>query len=184
MAALTVRRLFTVDEYERMIEAGILTEDDRVELLEGEIVELSPIGPSHSSCVNQLTRLLTRVTPEDLLVAVQNPIRLYPRSMPQPDLAVLRPGDFRARHPGPDDIVLVIEVADTTLAEDRGVKLPAYGKAGVAEAWMIDLNGGIVERHTDPGAAGYRLIQRATAGERLTSTTLPSLTFGIDDVAR
>lgn len=183
MAALTTRRLFTVDDYERMIETGILKEDDQVELLDGEIVEMSPIGPSHSSCVNQLTRLLTRVAPEDMRVAVQNPIRLVPRSEPQPDLAVLRPGDYRSRHPGPNDIVLVIEVADTTLAEDRGVKLPLYAKGSVAEAWLIDLNGGAVERHTDPGPAGYRLTQRAAAGERLTSTTLPSLTFGIDDVA-
>ena len=114
MSVAVSRRLFTVDQYHEMACAGILSEDDRVELLDGEIVEMSPIGSRHSACVNRLTKVLDRQIGETAILSVQNPIRLGPRSEPQPDLALLRPRpDFYANaHPGPKDVLLIIEVAE------------------------------------------------------------------------
>jgi len=127
---------FTVDEYARMAEAGILGEDDRVELLEGEIVEMAPIGPPHAGCVNRLTRLLTSRLGDRAVVGVQNPIRLGSLSEPQPDLTLLRPRRdlYSEGHPEADDVLLVVEVASSTSAFDRQVKMPLYAQAGIPQA--------------------------------------------------
>ena len=142
------RRRFTAEEYHKMGEAGILGRDERVELIEGEVVEMNPIGSRHAACVRRLTRLLSRQLGDDLLLDVQNPVRLNRGLEPQPDLAVVRARDYGENLPGPKDVPLVIEVADTSLAYDRGVKLPIYVGAGIREVWLVDLAGGTVERHT------------------------------------
>ena len=119
--ARVTRRRFTVREYHRMAEAGILHEDDRVELIEGELIEMAAIGTRHFTCVNGLTRFLVRSVGDEAIVSVQNPVRLDEYGEPQPDLAVIRPRDYRESLPTPEDVLLLIEVSDTTLAYDRGV---------------------------------------------------------------
>jgi Uma2 family endonuclease len=144
MGVQLARRLFTVAEYHKMAEAGILSEDDRVELLEGEIVAMSPIGSRHAGLVNRLNRLFSQRAGDQVVVSVQNPVRLGGYSEPQPDLALLRPrADFyTSSHPGPEDVLLAVEVAETSAAVDREVKVPLYARFGVPEVWLVDLAGG------------------------------------------
>ena len=177
-----LRRRFTVDEFHRMAEAGILHEDDRVELIGGEIVEMSPIGGRHAACVREITRLLSRQVDDELRVDVQSPVRLGEQGEPQPDLAVIQARDYRGSLPTPEDVLFLIEVADTSLAFDRDVKLPMYARAGIAEVWLVDLNERAIERHTEPSQNGYRLVRRAMAGELLESDALPGLAAPVDTV--
>jgi Uma2 family endonuclease len=132
MGVQVQRRLFTVEEYHRMAEAGILSEDDRVELIEGELVTMSPIGSRHAACVARLTALLFPVGGRGILW-VQNPIRLGARSEPQPDVALLRyrPDFYASAHPGPEDVLLVVEVAETSADADRSLKIPLYARYGI-----------------------------------------------------
>lgn len=180
---MEVRRWrFTVHDYHRMGEAGILHEDDRVELIEGELVEMTAIGSRHFACVNGLNRLVMRAVDDDAIVSVQNPVRLNEYNEPQPDLTVIRPRDYRISLPVPDDVLLLIEVSDTTLAYDRNVKLPLYARAGIREVWIVNLPGETVERHTDPSSDGYRSVERPRRGETLESLALPGLSVAVDDV--
>lgn len=176
------RRRFTVHDYHRMGEAGILHEDDRVELIEGEIVEMAAIGTRHFACVNQLTRSLVREVGDAAIVSVQNPVRLDEHSEPQPDLTVLRVRDYRESLPIPEDVLLLIEVSDTTLSYDRGVKLPLYARAGIREVWIVDVTHEVIERHTDPSGDGYRRTERTRRGEAIRSAALPELSLGVDTV--
>ena len=176
------RRRFTVHDYHRMGEAGILHEDDRVELIEGEIVEMTAIGTRHFSCVNGLTRLLVVSVGDEAIISVQNPVRLNEYTEPQPDLAVIRPRDYRESLPEPDDVLLLIEVSETTLPYDRGVKLPLYARAGIREVWIVDLPGETIERYTEPSGDGYRRIERAQPSKTIEPVTLPELSFRVDAV--
>ena len=176
------RRRFTVHDYHRMGEAGILHEDDRVELIEGEIVEMAAIGTRHLACVNQLTRLLVRGVGDEAIVSVQNPARLDEHSEPQPDLTALRVRDYREALPVPEDVLLLIEVSDTTLRYDRGVKLPLYARASIREVRIVDLPGETIERHADPSGEGYRRVERARRGEALAPLAFPKLSLQADDV--
>ncbi len=137
--ARVTRRRFTVHEYHRMAEAGILHEDDRVELIEGELIEMAAIGTRHFTCVNGLARFLVQNVGDEAIVSVQNPVRLDEYGEPQPDLAVIRPRDYRGSLPTPEDVMLLIEVSDTTLANDRDVKLPMYARKEIREAptWTL-----------------------------------------------
>lgn len=155
---MITRRRFTVDEYHRMAEAGILGEDDRVELLDGEIVEMTPIGPRHAGGVNRLTRLFTTRLGARAIVTVQNPVVLGVRWEPQPDLAILRPRPdfYSTAHARPEDILLIVEVAETSGEADRRVKVPGYAAAGVPETWRVDLPG-------DPWRSTVTPRPRATA---------------------
>jgi Uma2 family endonuclease len=147
------RHRLTVDEYYRMAEAGVLAPGARVELIEGEVVDMAPIGTWHASTVKKLIALLSAATQGHAIVAVQDPLRLSDASEPQPDLMLLRPRtDFYAQaHPGPADVLLLIEVSDSTAAYDRGIKLDLYAKHGVAEVWIVDLDNNVVRffRHGD-----------------------------------
>ena len=180
-----VRRRFTVDDYHTMVEAGVLTEDDRVELIDGEIVEMSPIGSRHVACVGGLDDILhERIPRGSAVINVQSPIRLGEYREPQPDLSVLlpRPDRYADELPVAEDVLLVIEVSDTTLRYDRGVKLPMYAQAGIPESWLVDLPGGRIERHSEPVGGEYRQVRVARRGERIGSTVLPSLTLDVDAV--
>ena len=176
------QRRFTVDEFHRMAEAGILHEDERVELIGGEIVEMNPIGGRHARCVTELTRVLVSMVGDDVRVSPQNPVRLDEHQEPQPDVAVHRASEkYRAGElPTAEDMQLLIEVADTSLASDRDVKLPLYARAGIAEVWLVDLNANVIERHTEPSENGYRLVRRAGRGEMLESVVLPALTLSVN----
>lgn len=182
MTALVTRRRFTVTEYEQMIASGILAEDDRVELIAGEIVDMSPIGGRHLGSVNVLTTLAVNLAGPEAIVSVQNPIHLSPDSIPQPDLALLRLDTPRNTVPTADDILLVIEVADSSRDYDRNVKLPLYAAAGIAEAWLVDLVAETIERYTEPRNGRYHQTVLAECGEALTSTVLPALTLAVDAI--
>jgi Uma2 family endonuclease len=175
------RRLFTIDEYERMGEIGILGEDDRVELIEGEIVEMAAKGDAHVRCLMRCVRHFGQQTGGDLWLAVQDPVRLGPRLKPEPDLLVCRTSAGAIMVvPEARNTLLVVEVADSSLHYDRTTKLPLYSKARIPEAWLFDLVNKQIERHTEPGPAGYRLIAVAHRGESLASTVLPGLTVEAD----
>jgi Uma2 family endonuclease len=173
---------FTVHDYHRMGEAGILHEDDRVELIEGELVQMTSIGTRHFSCVNRLNRMLVMNVGDEAIVSVQNPVRLNDYNEPQPDLTVIRPRDYRESLPMPEDVLLLIEVSDTTLAYDRGVKLPLYARTGVGEVWIVNLPVETVERYTGPSADGYRHADQKGRGQTLESTALPGLLPSVDEL--
>lgn len=175
------RRRFTVDEYYAMAEAGILHEDDRVELIEGEIVQMAAIGSRHAACVNRLTRLLVERAGDDAVVTVQNPVRLSDLSEPQPDFALLRPREdfYAGGHPGPADTLLVVEVAHTTLGYDREIKLPLYATAGVPEVWIVDVEGGVVEVHAEPGEGAFGFRERLGPDQTLRPRLLPRVSVSV-----
>ena len=156
MSVLTTHR-FTVEEYHRMAETGLLKPDAHVELLDGQIIDMMPIGPFHAGTTNRLNRFFNRLSEGRWLVAVQNPVHLDEHSEPQPDLMLLKPAadDYTDRHPEADDVFLLIEVADSTLSYDRGSKLPAYGRAGIREVWIINLPEHKIEVYREPHYLGY-----------------------------
>jgi len=179
------RHRFSVEEYHKMGEAGIFGEDDRVELIDGEVVEMTPIGWRHAWCVGMLNRLLSRWTlsgpdTSSFFVTVLDPISLSGRCEPQPDLALLR-NPPTGHLPRPEEIALVVEVADTSIAFDRDVKLLRYAGAGIPEAWLADLNVDRFEGHSEPTPDGYRRTTRYARGERVESATLPGLAFDANE---
>lgn len=184
MNLLEAQRIFTVDEYYRMAEAGILHEDDRVELIEGRIVELSPIGGRHAACVDKLNRLLNQRVGDAAIVRVQNPVSLPGDSEPEPDIALLRPReDFYAEgHPGPEDVFLIIEVAETSLGYDRGIKAPLYARAGVPELWIVDLESGRVLIHGEPSEGVYGVVNEPGHDELLVPRMVPELSVGAGEI--
>lgn len=180
MASQVTHHRFTVTDYEQMMAAGILTEDDRVELVGGEIIVMTPLDGPHVQCVNLLTRMLSRSVDSDMLVSVQNPLVLSDDTEPQPDLVVLRDRRHWDALPTASDAILLIEVADASREYDRGVKFLLYAAAGIAEAWFVDLAGATVERHTEPRDGLYRVVTIARPGESLASTMIPSLAIPVD----
>jgi Uma2 family endonuclease len=174
---------FTVDEYHRMGDAGIFHEDNRVELIAGEIVEMGPIGSDHAWVVARLTRLFERGS-GDLIVWSQNPIVLSDEDEPQPDLALVkpRPALYRKTHPGRDDILLVIEVADSSLAYDRREKLARYAMAGIPEAWIVDLTGDRLLVFRSPKGRSYEVEFVVSPAERVSPLALPGLAIGPRDL--
>ena len=184
MAIQLEKRHFTVDEYHRMGETGILHEDDRIELLEGEIVKMSPIGIRHVACVNRLTMLLTGRLGDSAIVSVQNPVVLSDISAPQPDIAVLRRReDFYANsYITPADVMLLIEVADTSIGYDRAYKIPLYAKAGIAEVWLVDLQAGVVTSYNQPTPSGYKVVIQAQGSRALTSQSISTLSVSVSDI--
>ena len=170
-------RLFTVDEYYRMAELGILGRGERVELIEGEIIQMEAIGSRHAGCVNRLTKLLVVGVGDRGVVTVQNPARLSDLSEPQPDLTVSRPrpDDYMDSHPGPADVMLVIEVADSSVGFDRGRKAPLYALAGIPEYWLVDVGGGYVEVYRQPTDGGYRDVRTLRKEDVLTPISFPDV---------
>jgi len=182
--APVVRHLFTVDEYHRMGEAGIFGEDDRVELIEGEIIEMSPIGSPHAARVKRLTQLLVRRLGRRAIVQVQDPVVLSQLSEPQPDLAVVkaRADFYAARHPQPPDVLLIVEVADSSRVFDRNVKAPLYARAGVPELWVVDVIDAVVDVYRKPWRGRYREATRFRRGQRMTIAAFPRFSFRVTDV--
>jgi Uma2 family endonuclease len=175
---------FTTTEYERMAEAGILSEDDRVELVEGEVLKMTPIGSRHAACVNRLNTLVSQQVGGSVIVSVQNPVRLTQYTEPQPDLALLRPrADFYSEgHPAPEDVLLIVEVAETSLGYDRDVKLPLYARAGIPEVWIVDLDREEILAYSRPREGAYGESERELRGGTVSSRVLPGLALEVGDV--
>jgi Uma2 family endonuclease len=184
MSLQLLRRAFTVEDYHRMVQAGILREDDRVELLDGEILEMAPIGSKHAACVDRLNQLFSDRVRKRAIVRIQNPIGIGERSEPQPDLTLVRPrADFYSQgHPGPGDILLVVEVAETSVEVDRDLKVPLYARAGIAEVWLVDLSGESIEVFQRASPQGYQEIRRVRRGDRLAPRALPDLDLVVHDL--
>lgn len=169
------RRIVTVDEYHRMADAGILAENDRVELIDGEIVEKMTIGPRHNACVNSAVHAFVYAVAERAIVQAQGSFHLSFLSEPEPDIVLLRPrADYYAKALAtPLDVLLVVEVADSSLAFDCDHKRPLYAEAGIGEFWLVDLTTNSVFRHRDPDGRAYRTVERHTRGETLAPVLLP-----------
>ncbi len=187
MAVPIERRLFTAEEYQRMAEAGILGEDDRVELIEGEIVQMSPIGPRHANRVNRLARLFLDRFGDLAEISIQNPVRLSSRSEPEPDFALLRPErerdqPYEVAHPTPADTLLAVEVADHSLRYDLGRKARVYARHGVAELWVLDLRNGRLVVYRDPTPRGYATSRILTRGESISPLAFPEIALAVDEI--
>jgi Uma2 family endonuclease len=181
---MVVHHSFSVEEWHRMGEVGLFGDEARLELLDGEIIEMAPIGSRHAGTVNRLNRLLVTAVEERAVVAIQNPVFLDPRSEPQPDLALLapRPDDYTSAHADPSEILLLIEVSETTLAYDRDRKAPYYAGAGVRECWIVDLTSDAILVCRTPGRAGYDDVERAGRGTVLSVTGLEGVTVDVSEV--
>ena len=167
-----------------MGETGVLPPDARVELLDGQIIDMSPIGPSHGGVVNRLIRLFSHHSQGRWLITAQNPVHLNDHSEPQPDLMLLKPtsDDYTSRHPGPDDVFLLIEVSDSTLESDRESKLPAYGRAGVAEVWIVNLVNGTLEVYREPNFTGYSSAHVLNAGEQASPASFSDAVINVAEL--
>jgi len=175
---------FTVAEYHRMAEVGILNEDSRVELIRGQIVDMAPIGAPHLGMVNRLNRLLPGVLAGRGILSVQNPVRLDDGSEPEPDVVVLRPraDDYATAMPCPSDVLLLIEVADTSLDDDRAIKVPLYAENGIAECWIVNLVDRVVEVYRQPGNGRYADIRRTGQGQVLDVALLVGVALPVGDL--
>ncbi len=178
------RRRFTRGEYYRMAEVGILGEDDRVELIKGEIVEMSPIGDRHAAFVDNLAQLLIRRLPDEVIVRVQGPVALADDTEPQPDLTLLRRRavPYKDREAWAEDAVLVIEVADSSLAYDRTTKRRLYAEAGIPEYWVVDCAAETVEVHRGPGPDGYHDVGLVTGAAALSPKAFPDVTLSTPEI--
>ena len=184
MVAEVRKYSFTVDEFAKMGEVGIFTEDDRVELIDGEIREMAPIGSLHAGIVDRLTVMLVELLGRSAIVRVQNPVQLDLHNEPQPDFAILAARDdyYTGGHPQPGDTLLVIEVADSSLAYDVHEKAPRYALSMVSEVWVVDLGAEVVRVFTEPGPSGYANERVAGRGETIASTGVEGLRVEVDEV--
>lgn len=180
------RRKLSVSDFHRMGEAGILHEADRIELIDGELIQMAPIGVVHASKVNRLNRMLLRAVGNAANVSVQNPIALPPRDEPQTDIALLkaRADDYLGGLPSAADVLLIVEVADTTLGYERDIKIPLYARHGVAEVWLVDLRSEAVIIHRQPGAEGYRDVSTAAPGGVISPISLPHVQLDLAELWR
>jgi Uma2 family endonuclease len=177
---------FTVTDYHRMAETGVLRPDARVELLDGRIIDMSPIGPLHGGVVKRLNRHFHHLSRGRWLVSTQDPVRLDEFSEPEPDVMLLKPApdDYTSRHPRPEDVFLLIEVSDTTLELDREEKLPAYGRAGIPEVWIVNLNDGTIEVFREPHFAGYTTKAVFRGGDQVSPAAFPDAAVDVAELLK
>ncbi len=178
------RHRFSVEEYRRMGELGFFMEDDRVELIRGDLIDMNPIGISHASCVTNLTHILVEKSRGRYFVSVQNSFGAVDDSEPQPDFCLLRkrPSQSDEDIPSGEGMFIAIEVSDTTLSYDRNVKLPLYAESGIPETWIVDIKGKKVEVHSDPSPDGYKATRIFASGENAHSATIADLSVPVDGV--
>lgn len=179
-----VRHKFTVEEYHRMAEVGILDGDRRVELIDGEVIEMSPIGAAHLWCVNRLTGMMVLALAKRAVIQVQNPVRQEPHNEPQPDISVLKIATTERMDSTPrmSDTLLAIEVADTSYRKDKNVKIPVYARAGIPECWIVVIPDDCIEVFRRPSKNGYRSIRRLGRGKRISPLRFPDVPFSVDDI--
>jgi len=184
--SVQAKHRFSVAEYYRMAETGVLKPDARVELLDGQIIDMSPIGPFHGGVVTYLIEIFSTTRQGRWITAAQNPVRLDDHSEPQPDLVLLKPSPdfYRKRHPQPEDVFLLVEVSDTTLLTDREEKLPAYGRAGVPEVWIVNLADLTVEVYREPHFTGYGSKTILRAGDKACPAAFPDVAVDVAELLR
>ena len=184
MVVQLLRRKFTVEQFHKMAESGILNEDDRVELIRGEIIEMAAIGLKHAACVNRLSNFLAWKLGNKVITSVQNPVELDDNSEPQPDVALLKPREdfYSSACPQPKDVFLIIEVADSTIKYDREVKIPLYAEEGVIEVWLVDINEECVEVYREPVNDVYQKIDKFVRGENLVIKAFDNVSISLDEI--
>ncbi len=177
-----MRRTVTVEDYHRMGEAGIFHEDERIELIDGEIIKMTPIGSRHASCVKRLNQFFTVQLKERALVSVQDPIQLDEHSEPQPDIALLHPerSAYMHHHPTAGEVYLIIEVSDTSSSFERDIKLQLYAKAGIPEVWLVDLLSGCIEIYQEPSPFGFGLIRKKRGSDVISPSCFPDISVAVD----
>jgi len=171
------RRSLTVEAYHRMGEVGIFAPDERVELIEGEVVEMAPIGSGHSGLVNRITHLLVQAVGNRAVVSVQNPVRLSRISEPQPDFAVLKPraDDYQSATPLPEDVFLLVEIAETSLQYDRELKAPLYATHAIPELWVVDVAEKVLWIYRDPQGGRYTRMDKTERSGKLRLAAAPDI---------
>lgn len=186
MAVQMERRLFNADELPKLIESGILHEDERIELIDGDLVKMSPIGEKHAKILRRLLRILPKLLEDKYLLDAQNPVRLSDFNQPQPDITVLRwrEDDYADGHPTADAVLLIIEISDTSLAFDQEIKLPRYAAAGVPEVWIIDINRNKVEQYTNPQHDYYQMHLTLSVGDTLSPHFDNTIAISIQNLFR
>jgi Uma2 family endonuclease len=177
---------FNVNEYYRMAETGVLRPDARVELLDGSVIDISPISPLHGGLTKRLNRIFTTLSKNRWVVAVQDPVRLNDHSEPQPDLMLLKPApdDYTTRHSGPADVFLLIEIADSSLELDRKEKLPVYGRAGISEVWILNLLAKTIEVYREPHFTGYGTKQVLHFGDKASPQAFPDVVLEVVELLK
>ena len=180
-----VQLRFTVDDYYKMIELGILKDYERAEIIEGELIRKMTVGNRHAAVVDSLNRIFVKNVSDDILVRIQNPIRLSDFNEPEPDLVLADLTKFDGkRHPRPEEILLVVEVSDSTLKYDRDKKIPLYAEAEIPEVWIVNLTNEIIEIHTKPNVGLYQAVKIYRRGETLETEYLPNLSLAVDEILR
>ncbi len=184
MAIQNQKRLISVDDYHRMAEDGLFAQDERVELIEGEIVEMTAIGNPHATAVRRLDLYFHRRLLDRVIVDAQNPVRLGDWSEPQPDVKLLSWRDdlYAEAAPVAADVLLLVEIADTSARYDRRVKAPLYARHGIREYWILDLPGKILEVYCQPGPDGYAEVRRLRRGDSIAPEALPDVVFAVSDL--
>ena len=183
-AVIPARKLFSVREYEELIATGFFTGKKRVELIEGELIEKMTQGDPHIGCINRLNRIFMRSLGDDFIVSVQNAIVVNPYSAPEPDVAILRfREDFYASGKAkPEDVLLVIEVSDSTVHFDRQTKMPLYARAGIEEAWLVNLPRKALEVYRSPANGKYQIVQKPGKNESISPLNFPELQVSVSNI--
>lgn len=178
------RRRFTAAEFLRLVEIGVLAEGDRVELIQGDLIEMSPIYITHISTLNRLVWLLSNALGKQVILSVQNPVQLSEDNLPQPDVAIFRFQEefYSEQHAKPEDILLIIEVADTSLRYDQRVKSKLYGTAGIADYWIVNLPERQIEVYREPRPNGYRTVTTYAPGETLSPLAFPDVVLQVEQI--
>ncbi|PSB35864.1 Uma2 family endonuclease [filamentous cyanobacterium Phorm 46] len=176
------RRLFTVQEYHLMNEAGVFGENERVELIEGEILQMAAISPRHASCLRRLIRQFRQLPEESAILDVQNPIQLTEKTEPQPDVVLLQPRAdyYETAHPVPSEVLLLVEVSDSTVDFDRDVKVPNYSRSGIQEVWLWDLEANCLEVYRQPSQNGYSLMLKFWCDQQVAPLAFPEFEVSVD----
>jgi Uma2 family endonuclease len=184
MSAQLERWQFNVDQFYQLAEVGVLTPDDRVELIEGEIIKMGPIGSPHAACVAKTYQRLSETLSGRVIVWIQNPVRLNDFSEPVPDVALLRPRQdfYVTHHPTPADVLLIMEVSDTSILSDRNIKIPLYARAQIPEAWLVNLNKKVIEVYYDLTDGQYDTCTKFGLGETLVSPNVAGLSLKVDEI--